>query len=197
MDGGPFFEFSSDVSSSNSSNPRVSVKFREGNLQDHIAILESNWKTVAGDQEFAYSFLDDALSAAYDQERRLSKIVQYTSILSIFIACLGLFGLATLVVARRKKEIGIRKVLGADVKTLVATLNKEFVIQILIASVIAFPLAWLMLNRWMRDFEYRIDIPYWIFLFAAIIVLLVGLITVSFQSIKAAMRNPIKGLRSE
>lgn len=197
MDGEPFFEFSSDVSYAASPNPRVSVKFREGNLQDHIAILEKNWKAVAGDQEFAYRFLDDALNAAYDQERRLSKIVQYTSILSIFIACLGLFGLATLVVARRKKEIGIRKVLGADVSTLVATLNKEFVIQIIIAAVIAFPLAWLMLNRWMRDFQYRIDISFWVFLFAAVAVMAVGLLTVSFQSVKAALRNPVKGLRSE
>ncbi len=188
---------SSDINTSASTNPRVSVKFREGNLQEHIAILENTWKEVAGDQEFSYRFLDDALAAAYDQERRLSKIVQYTSILSIFIACLGLFGLATLVVARRKKEIGIRKVLGADVSTLVATLNKEFVIQILIAAVIAFPLAWLMLNRWMRDFEYRIDIPFWVFVFAAVAVMVVGLVTVSFQSVKAAMRNPVKGLRSE
>ena len=192
-----FFEHSTDVSYSASPNARVSVKFREGNLQDHMAILEKNWKEVAGDQEFSYRFLDDALSAAYDQERRLSRIVQYTSILSIFIACLGLFGLATLVVARRKKEIGIRKVLGADVATLVATLNKEFVVQIIIAAVIAFPLAWLMLNRWMRDFEYRIDMPYWVFIIAAIVVMVIGLATVSFQSVKAALRNPVKGLRSE
>ncbi len=191
------FENSSDVSYSASPSPRISVKFREGNLQDHIAILEQHWKKVAGDQEFRYNFLDDALSAAYDQERRLSKIVKHTSFLSIFIACLGLFGLATLVVARRKKEIGIRKVLGADVSTLVATLNKEFVIQIIIAAVIAFPLAWLMLNRWMRDFEYRINMPYWVFIFAAIVVMVVGLVTVSFQSVKAALRNPVKGLRSE
>lgn len=197
LDPNPFFEFSSDVSYSASPSPRVSVKFRKGNLQDHIAILEQHWKEVAGDQEFRYRFLDDALNAAYEQERRLSKIVQYTSILSIFIACLGLFGLATLVVARRKKEIGIRKVLGADIATLVATLNKEFVIQIFLASLIASPLAWIVLNRWMRDFEYRIDIPFWVFLFAAIIVLVVGLVTVSFQSVKAAMRNPVKGLRSE
>lgn len=193
----PFFEFSSDVSYSASPNARVSVKFREGNLQEHIAILEKKWKEVAGDQEFSYRFLDDALAAAYDQERRLSKIVQYTSILSILIACLGLFGLATLVVARRKKEIGIRKILGADVSTLVATLNKEFVVQLLIAAIIAFPLAWLMLNRWMRDFEYRVDISFWVFALAAGLVLMVGMITVSLQSVKAAMRNPVKGLRSE
>lgn len=194
---GPFFQFSSDISYSYSPRPRVSVKFREGNLEEHVAILESTWKSVAGDQEFQFRFLDESLAAAYVQERRLGKIVQYASVLSIFIACLGLFGLATLVVARRRKEIGIRKVLGADVSTLVATLNKDFVIHILIASVIAFPLAWLMLNRWMRDFEYRIDIPWWAFVAAAVVVLLVAMITVSIQSVKAAMKNPINGLRSE
>jgi putative ABC transport system permease protein len=193
----PFFQMSSDISMSYSSSPRVSVKFREGNLEEHVAILENTWNSVAGDQEFAFRFLDESLAAAYEQERRLSKIVQYASILSIFIACLGLFGLATLVVARRRKEIGIRKVLGADVSTLVATLNKDFVIQILIASVIAFPLAWFMLTRWMRGFEYRIDISLWVFAAAALIVMLVALVTVSFQSVKAALSNPVKGLRSE
>ncbi len=193
----PFFQMSSDVSMSYSSSPRVSVKFREGNLEEHVAILESTWNSVAGDQEFAFRFLDESLAAAYEQERRLSKIVQYASLLSIFIACLGLFGLATLVVARRKKEIGIRKVLGADVSTLVATLNKDFVIHILIAAVIAFPLSWLILNRWMRDFEYRIDISLWVFAVAALIVMIVAMVTVSFQSVKAALSNPVKGLRSE
>ena len=197
MKADPFFEFSTDVSYGFSPSPRVSVKFREGNLQDHLAILEKNWEEVAGDQEFRFNFLDDALNAAYDQERRLSKIVKYTSVLAIFIACLGLFGLATLVVARRKKEIGIRKVLGANVSTLVGVLNKEFAIHIIIASLIAFPLAWLMLNRWMRDFQYRIDISPWIFVLAALIVLLVAMVTVSFQSVKAALQNPVKGLRSE
>ncbi|MBZ9731144.1 ABC transporter permease [Salegentibacter sp. JZCK2] len=193
----PFFQLSSDVSMSYSASPRVSVKFREGNLEKHVAVLENTWKSVAGDQDFQFRFLDESLAAAYEQERRLGKIVQYASVLSIFIACLGLFGLATLVVARRRKEIGIRKVLGADVSTLVATLNKDFVIQILIASIIAFPLAWFMLNRWMRDFEYRIDIPFWVFAVAALIVMLVAMVTVSFQSIKAALSNPVKGLRSE
>lgn len=191
------FQHSSDVTYNSSPSPRISVKFREGNLQEHLTMLEKTWKSVAGDQEFRYRFLDDALAAAYEQEGRLSKIVQYASILSIFIACLGLFGLATLVVTRRQKEIGIRKVLGADVGTLVGLLNRDFVFQILIASLIAFPLAWLMLNRWMRDFEYRIDIPIWVFAVATLIVLAVAMLTVSFQSVKAALRNPVKGLRSE
>lgn len=193
----PFFQLSSDVSMSYAASPRVSVKFREGNLEEHVALLEKTWKTVAGDQEFQFRFLDESLAAAYEQERRLGKIVQYASVLSIFIACLGLFGLATLVVARRRKEIGIRKVLGANVSTLVATLNKDFVIYILIASAIAFPIAWLMLNRWMRDFEYRIDIPIWVFAVAALLVMAVAMVTVSFQSVKAALSNPVKGLRTE
>ncbi len=192
-----FFQLSSDVSMSYAASPRVSVKFREGNLEEHVALLESTWKTVAGDQEFQFRFLDESLAAAYEQEQRLGKIVQYASVLSIFIACLGLFGLATLVVARRRKEIGIRKVLGADVSTLVATLNKDFLVHILIASVIAFPLAWFILNRWMMDFEYRIDIPIWVFAVAALLVMVVAMVTVSFQSVKAALSNPVNGLRTE
>jgi len=197
LNAGPFFEFSSDISWAFSPRPRVSVKFREGNLEEHIAMLENIWKSVAGDQEFSFSFLDDSLNAAYEQERRLGTIVQYTSALSIFIACLGLFGLATLVVARRRKEIGIRKVLGANISTLVATINKDFVIHIIIASIIAFPLAWFMLSHWLRDFEYRIEISLWIFGVVAVMVLMVAMITVSFQSIKAALSNPVYSLRSE
>lgn len=193
----PFFEHSSDVSYDYSPDPRISAKFSGGNLQENVELLRSTWKEVAGDQEFDYYFLDDALSAAYEQEQRLGNIVEYASFLSIFIACLGLFGLATLVVARRTKEIGIRKVLGADVTTLVGMLTKDFVILVLISSLIAFPLAWIVLNRWFRDFAYRIDIPIWVFGAAALLVLIIALATVSVQSIKAALANPVNSLRSE
>lgn len=192
-----FFDNSSNYSYSFPTRPRVSVKFREGNLQQHLAFLESTWKAVAGNQEFQYRFLDDALAAAYEQEQRLGKIVKYVSLLSIFIACLGLFGLSTLVVARRTKELGIRKVLGANVGTLMTTINRTFAIQILIASLIAFPLAWLIINRWMRDFEYRIEVPLWVFAVTALMVLVVALLTVSIQSFRAANRNPVDSLRSE
>ncbi len=192
-----FFEHSTDVSYDYSPRPRVSVKFRGGDPRAHVELLEKNWKLVAGDQEFEYLFLDDALRAAYEQEQRLGNIVQYASVLSVFIACMGLFGLATLVVVRRTKEIGVRKVLGANVGSIVALLTKDFIVLVGLAAIIAFPLAWLFLDRWLQDFTYRIDIPLWVFGSAALVVLLVALATVSIQSVKAALVNPVNSLQRE
>jgi putative ABC transport system permease protein len=192
-----FFRRSSDVSYNFPPQPRVSVLFRGGNLQSHVEFLRSAWKAVAGDQDFEYSFLDDALSAAYEQEQRLSKIVRYASLLSIFIACMGLFGLATLVVVRRTKEIGIRKVLGANISGIVGLLSKDFIVLVIIASLIAFPIAWWALQKWLQDFAYRINVPWLAFLGAALLALIVALLTVSVQAIKAALTNPVKSLRTE
>jgi putative ABC transport system permease protein len=192
-----FFRRSSDVSYNFPPQPRVSVLFRAGDAGHHIDLLKSAWKSVAGDQDFEYRFLDDALNAAYQQEQRLSKIVRYASILSIFIACMGLFGLATLVVVRRTKEIGIRKVLGADVSGIVAMLSKDFIVLVIVASLIAFPVAWWALHKWLQDFAYRISIPWLAFLGAALLALIVALLTVSIQAVKAALTNPVKSLRTE
>ena len=177
--------------------PRVTVRFKGGDAQSHINFLRSSWKAVAGDQDFEFQFLDDALNTAYLQEERLGKIVQYASFLSIFIACMGLFGLATLIVVRRTKEIGIRKVLGADVKSIVRLLSKEFVILVIVASAIAFPVAWWALQKWLQDFTYRINIPLLAFIGAAILTLIVALLTVGFHAVKAALSNPVKALRTE
>jgi putative ABC transport system permease protein len=191
------FQNSSDVSYNFPPQPRVSVRFSSGDLQKQIEFLKSSWKSVAGDVDFDYQFLDDALAAAYEQEQRLGKIVTYASILSIFVACMGLFGLATLVVVRRTKEIGIRKVLGADVTGIVALLSKDFVVLIVVASLIAFPLAWWGLHKWLQDFSYRINIPLLAFISAATLALVVALATVSFQAVRAAFANPVKSLRTE
>ncbi len=191
------FESSSDVSADASPNPRISVRFKSGDVQAHVALLKSVWKKVAGDREFDHLFLDEYLATAYQQEQRLSKIVTFASGLSIFIACMGLFGLAMLVVVRRTKEIGIRKVLGANVNQIVQLLSKDFILLVAIASVIAFPLSWWALSNWLQDFAYRIKIPWLAFLGAAVIALLVALITVSVHAIKAALMNPVKSLRTE
>ena len=188
---------SSDVSYSTSPRPRVSVRLSGGNLEENIASLKTAWKAVAGDEDFEYTFLDEALSAAYQQEQRLGNIVQYASILSIFIACLGLFGLATLVVVKRTKEIGIRKVMGANVSHIVSLLSKDFILLVGIASLIAFPVAWWALSKWLQDFQFRIAIPLWIFLVSLLLTLLIALLTVSAQTVKAALANPVKSLRSE
>jgi putative ABC transport system permease protein len=191
------FSQSSDVTYNAVPRPRISVRFRGGDVQGHIAFLQSSWKSIAGDQEFEYRFLDDALSEAYEQEQRLSKMVSYASVLSIFIACMGLFGLATLVVVRRTKEIGIRKVLGADVQGIVALLSKDFIWLVVVAAVIAFPLAYYGLQKWLQDFAYRISVPWMAFIGAVLLALAITLLTVGFQAMKAALSNPVKSLRTE
>src|SRR5215203_1095692 len=191
------FRHSSDVNYSSSPEPRVSIRFRGGDLQKQITFLKGVWKSVAGDKDFDYNFLDEALATAYEQEQRLGRMVTYASCLSIFIACMGLFGLATLVVVRRTKEIGIRKVLGADVTRIVVLLSKDFVLLVVIASLIAFPVAWWSLQKWLQDFAYRINIPWLAFIGAALLALVIALTTVSVQAIKAALSNPVKSLRTE
>jgi putative ABC transport system permease protein len=191
------FKNSSDFSYAFAPEPRISVRFRSGDLQKHIEELRSTWKSVAGNTDFEYQFLDDALNAAYQQEQRLGRMVRYASLLSIFIACMGLFGLATLVVVRRTKEIGIRKVLGADVSNIVRLLSKDFVVLVGIASLIAFPLAWIALHKWLQDFAYRMHISWWLFVAAACLSLVIALVTVSIQAMRAALANPVKSLRTE
>lgn len=188
---------SNDVSFTVAPQPRVSIRVNPGNLQDQIAILETAWKQVAGDQEFEYGFLDESLKNLYQNEQRISSMVQLASILSIFIACLGLFGLITLTVNRRLKEIGIRKVLGADIKSIVALLAKDFILLVILAALIAFPLAWWALNQWLNDFTYRIELAWWVFLLGGVFALLIAVITVSFQAFKAAVTNPVRSLRTE
>jgi putative ABC transport system permease protein len=191
------FKRSSDVSFNFPPEPRISVRFKGGNIKDEVEFLRSSWKSVAGNEDFQYQFLDDALAAAYQQEQRLGNIVKCASFLSIFIACMGLFGLATLVVIRRTKEIGIRKVLGAKSGRLVLLLSKEFITLVIISSLFAFPVAWWGLHKWLQDFAYRIDISWWIFIVATVLTLIVALATVSVQAIRAAMMNPVKSLRTE
>lgn len=188
---------SSDMNTSFSLSPRISIRMQAGKVQEQLAFLRASWKAVAGDQDFEYSFLDDALNAAYSQEQRLGNIVRYASVLAIFIACLGLFGLATLVVVKRTKEIGIRKVLGAGVFTIVQLISRDFIVLVLVAAVVAFPVSWWALDEWLKDFTYRIPIPMWAFVLAAALAVLVALLTVGFQSVRAANVNPVKSLRTE
>ena len=177
--------------------PRISVRLKTGNLAASLAMLKQVWKKVVPDQEFEYRFLDESIAAQYTQEQRTSTIVKLASALSIFISCMGLFGLATLTVVRRTREIGIRKVLGASVSSVVQLLSREFLVLVIIAALIAFPLGWWAMNKWLEDFAYRIHIEWWVFPVAGIAALLIALLTVSFQAIKAALANPVKSLRTE
>jgi putative ABC transport system permease protein len=166
-------------------------------IQQTLAKIESKWKVMATGQPFNYQFMDDAFGNIYRSEQRIGKIFISFALLAIFIACLGLFGLAAFSAEQRTKEIGIRKVLGASVSQIVTLLSKDFLKLVFIAFVIAVPLAWYVMHRWLQDFAYRIDISWWIFALAGVLALLIALLTVSFQAIKAALANPVKSLRTE
>jgi putative ABC transport system permease protein len=188
---------SSDVNFANSPQPRISVRMKGGNIQDNITILKKAWHAVAPNQDFEYHFLDEGLASAYQQEQKSATVVKIASGLSIFIACMGLFGLATLTVTRRTKEIGIRKVLGANELQLVRLLSKDFILLIIVAALIAFPIAWWAMQKWLSDFAYRTNIGWWVFALATVASVIIALLTISAQSIKAAMMNPVKSLRTE
>ena len=186
-----------DVSFAASPQPRISIRLRPGNITQQIALLKSAWHSVAPQQEFEYNFLDQAVARQYGQEQRTGVLVKLASALAVFIACMGLFGLATLSVARRTKEIGIRRILGAGVPGIVGLVSKEFLKLVLLAAIVSFPLAWWAMHTWLQDFAYHITIQGWIFPAAAALALLIALATISIQAIRAALANPVKSLRTE
>ncbi|MEJ2613746.1 MAG: hypothetical protein P8Z35_02215 [Ignavibacteriaceae bacterium] len=175
----------------------VSARIAPGNYPSTISYLEKTWKKYAGNQAFDYNFLDRNLNHLYIAEQRTSKIATTFAVLAIFIACLGLLGLAAFITEQRTKEIGIRKVLGASIPSLLFMLSKEFLKWVLIANIIAWPVAYYVMNNWLKDFAYRININLWVFLLSGIIALVIALLTVSSHAIKAATSNPIKSLRYE
>ena len=175
----------------------ASFKIDAARSKDLITQIETKWKSMAAGLPFSYRFLDDSFNEMYRNEQRIGKLAISFAVLAIFIACLGLFGLATYMAEQRTKEIGIRKVLGASVGNVVNMLSKDFIILVLVASVIAFPVAWWAMHNWLQDFAYRITIGWWIFLVAGAIAFLIAFITVSSQAIKAALANPVKSLRTE
>ncbi|HEY4335833.1 MAG TPA: ABC transporter permease [Puia sp.] len=162
-----------------------------------IATLQKRWTEQKAGAPFSYSFLDDRFRDTYQAEQNIGRILGIFAGLTIFVACLGLFGLATFTAEQRTKEIGIRKVLGANTAGIVALLSKDFLRLVVLAFGIAAPLAWWMMNKWLQDFAYRITIGWWIFALAAVLAMLITLLTVSFRAIRAANANPIKSLRSE
>lgn len=162
-----------------------------------ISACNEKWKTMAPGQPFNYSFMDDDFARIYTAEQRTGKIFFTFALFAIFIGCLGLFGLVSYAAEQRAKEIGVRKVLGATTGSIVSLLSRDFARLVLIASVIAFPAAWWIMNRWLQDFAYRITIQWWVFVMAGVIALLIALITVGIQAVKAAVANPVKSLRTE
>ena len=166
-------------------------------MKQGLEHLEKTWKEFLPNRPFSYTFLSDDYKRLYSDEQKQGQLFTIFSGLAIFIACLGLFGLATFNTLQRVKEIGIRKVLGASVPSILTLLSKEIVILILLANLIAWPLAWFFMNKWLDSFAYHIDMDIVIYLVSAIAAILLALITVSTQTIRAAMTNPSNTLRYE
>lgn len=173
----------------------VRVKTRD--VSKLITDIKARWNTYSSGEPFSYSFLDEKFASLYKSEERTGKIFTSFAVIAVIIASLGLFGLAAFMIRQRVKEIGIRKVLGASSGSITFMLSKEFLKLIVIASLIAMPVTWYAMSKWLQDFAYRINIEWWVFLLAGVIALLVAAITISFQSIKASLANPVKSLRSE
>jgi putative ABC transport system permease protein len=141
--------------------------------------------------------MDESFGVMYKNEEKLASLLWIFTIMAIFVGCMGLFGLAAFSAEQRTKEIGIRKVLGATVLNIMGLLSKNFIILVIVSCIIAFPVAWWAMNNWLQDFPYRVAITWWVFAIAIVVALLIALITVSFQSIKAAIANPVNSLRTE
>jgi putative ABC transport system permease protein len=175
----------------------MSVKIYGGKTREALAHIQDVWKKNFADHPFQYQFLDEHFKDVYRADTQVSNIVGILAALAIIISCLGLFGLASYSAEKRIKEVGIRKVLGASIQNIVGLLSKHFIKLVLIANLIAWPIAWFALNRWLQDYAYRINISWWVFVFAGITSMVIALITVSFQAIKTAISNPVKSLRTE
>jgi len=175
----------------------LSVNISSANIPSLVDKIKTKWTSFSPNEQFSYSFMDADFDSLYRTEQRISTLSVIFTSLAIIIACLGLFGLAAYAAEQRTKEIGIRKVLGASMSGIVGMLSRDFIKLVIIAIVIASPLAWYAMNYWLQDFAYRINIQWWIIALAGTAAILIAFVTISFQSIKAALTNPVKSLRSE
>ncbi len=168
-----------------------------GHFTDAMDNMEKVWKEVFPGQPFIYHFYDDAIADFYRKEQKTSQLVYLAMGIGVFISCIGLFALAALTAENRRKEIGIRKVLGANVRTIVTMLSKDFMKPVLIAIIIASPIAGYLMNKWLQNYAYRIQTSWWIYALAAVVALFIAMITVSSRAIRVALANPVDSLRSE
>lgn len=179
------------------SRPEVLIRIRQDDITGTLSFLQNTWKQMAPNQAFRLSFLDENLNRQYREEQRWQRIITYASTFAIAISCLGLFGLVSLAVARRTKEIGIRKVLGATVPNLVDLLSRDFTKLLITANIIAWPAAYWIMSTWLENFTYRIELGFGIFALSGAVALIVALSTISLQTLKAARSNPVDALRNE
>ncbi|MEO0331466.1 MAG: FtsX-like permease family protein, partial [Bacteroidota bacterium] len=175
----------------------ASLKIDLAQASEAIGIIEKQWQEVFPDYYFTYRFLEDDVATWYEEERKTSRLLSLFASIAIFIGCLGLYGLISFVTAQRVKEIGIRKVLGATVQHIVYLFTKDFILLVIIAFGVAAPIGYYFMQQWLADFTFKIDLSWWMFAVAALAGLLIAGITVSFQSIRAALANPVDSLRNE
>jgi putative ABC transport system permease protein len=176
---------------------KVAVKMKAANMGSTINGVKETWNKFTPEYPIEYTFLDENFEQMYQSEDKLKSLLWIFTAIAIFVGCLGLFGLAAYTAERRRKEVGIRKVLGASTKGVVMLLSKDFIKLVLISLLIASPVAWYFMNKWLQDFAYRINISWGVFILAGAMTIVIALITVSLQAIKAAVANPVESLRSE
>jgi putative ABC transport system permease protein len=175
----------------------ISVRVKPGDVRRTIDFIQKEWEETYPGEQFEFNFLDRRIDLLYESERKIRNIFLIFSILSIFVACLGLFGLAAFTAEERTKEIGVRKVLGASTGNILFLLSKEFAKWVLMANIVAWPVGYFMMSRWLQNFAFKIDVDLWPFLLSAVLALIIALLTVSYQSIKASLTNPVDCLRYE
>jgi putative ABC transport system permease protein len=175
----------------------MTIKFSGSDVQHTIASVSALWKSFSPDQPIRYTFLDQDFAVMYADVQRTGSIFTCFAVLAIIIACLGLFALSAFMAEQRSKEVGIRKVLGASVQGITTLLSIDFIKLVLLAIIIASPIAWWAMNKWLQDFAYKIAISWWMFVAGGLAAIMIALITVSFQSVKAALANPVRSLRAE
>lgn len=176
---------------------RISVKLRPENLYVTLRAIEKLWKRMEPAYPFHYVFLDESFDRLYRSEQHMGQIFISFTLIAILIACLGLFGLASFTAEQRTKEIGIRKVLGASVSSVVLLLSRQFTKWVILANVVAWPIAYFAMNKWLQNFAYRIRLEVWMFILSGVIALIIAILSVSTKAVKAAVANPVDSLRYE
>ena len=175
----------------------ASVRFQTSDMNGLLRSVETVWKKFSPHQPIRYTFLDDSFEMMYQDVQRMGRILTSFAVLAIIVACLGLFALSAFMVEQRGKEISIRLVLGASVKSIFQLLTQNFIKLVLISFFIAVPIGWYLMEKWLQDYAYRISISWWLFAAGGLAAIIIALATISFQAIKAALANPVKSLRTE
>lgn len=175
----------------------MTIKVKTADMKNVLQSITNTWKMFAPNQPIRYTFLDESFANMYADVQRMGNIFTTFAVLAIIIACLGLFALSAFMAEQRSREIGIRKVLGASVPGITALLSFDFVKLVFVAIIIASPISWWAMNKWLQDFAYKAPITWWVFVLAGVSAVFIALATVSFQSIKAALMNPVKSLKAE